>query len=61
MSRDHRDKPGGHNNQYYGAGNRWVKFYKKHCRRVTRARERQDLQRGIEPPPTYPIERSYID
>lgn len=42
MSRDYRDKPGGHapGKWYLANGSRWVQFMKRQCRRNVRAKLR---------------------
>lgn len=61
MSRDYRDKPGGHDNKYCGGSGDWIKFAKQHSRRSARAKAKQALREGHEPEPIYPIELQYID
>ena len=62
MSRDYRDKRGGHRTRWgWSAGSAFVKHAKRSARKVSRASAKAALQHGDEPCPTYPIERAYID
>lgn len=63
MSRDYRDKPGGHapGKWYLANGSRWVRFMKRQCRRNARAKVKDALRHGMEPQPRYPVERVYLD
>lgn len=60
MSRDYRDQSGGHPNKFY-INNRGHSSFAKQCSRRARRKATQDLQRGQEPQPTYPVEREYFD
>lgn len=59
MSRDYRDKPGGHTNKTMVTSSP-TEFY-KNCRRQARRQAKQALRQGIEPDPKYPIETEYWD
>lgn len=63
MSRDYRDKRGGHDSGrwFIKAGSDWVKFKKRQCRKDARAKAKDDLRHGREPQPRYRIERVYLD
>ena len=63
MSRDYRDKPGGHaSGTWYRANeSNWVRYMKTQCRRIARHKAKNDLRNDREPQPRYPIERIYLD
>lgn len=62
MSRDYRDKRGGHSTRWHWtAGSSFVKYAKRRARKSARQQAKADLRRGNEPAPIYPIEREYID
>lgn len=61
MSRDYRDKRGGHySGKFYIDDSNHAEFAKQ-CRRIARHKAKQSLREGEEPEPMYPIERVYFD
>lgn len=63
MSRTYKDMPwgqGGQRRKYWAseAGHAW---FTRNCRRVARAKAKNDLRNGREPQPVYPVEREYFD
>ena len=63
MSRTDKDLPfylGGNRHKYWTLPTGHAKFTRQ-VRRMARAREKQDMRRGVEPAPIYPVERSYFD
>lgn len=62
VSRDYRDKRGGHTRGRYAccAVAKHAEFTRE-CRRNGRHNAKQALRRGEEPEPMYPRERDYFD
>ena len=55
MSRDRRDKQGGHSNQFYfGVKPGTVKALRRRGHKQERQRAKRDLEQRIEPAPIYP-------
>ena len=62
MSRDYRDKQGGHTNQFYvGFKPGTVKALRRLGHKQVRQCAKRDLAQRIEPAPTYPQETTYFD
>ena len=62
MSRDHRDKLGGHGNQFYvGFKPGTVKALRRLGHKQARQRAKRDLEQSVEPAPIYPLETTYFD
>ena len=62
MSRDYRDKSGGHTNQFYSnfkPGT--VKALRRMGHKQVRQRAKRDLEQRVEPAPIYPQERTCFD
>ena len=62
ISRDYRDKQGGHTNQFYvGFKPGTVKALRRVGHKRARQRAKQALNQNIEPDPIYPQETTYFD
>lgn len=61
MSRDYRDKRGGHYSGKFMIREDGHAEFAKQCRRNGRHNAKQALRRGEEPEPMYPRERDYFD
>ena len=59
MSRTDKDR-GWASKWYCGSPKAWAKFYRS-CRRIARAKAKDDLRNGREPAPRYPVEYAYFD
>lgn len=63
MSRTYKDRPfrlGGNRHPYFTSESAHA-WFTRNCRRVARAKARNDLRNGREPQPVYPVEREYFD
>ena len=63
MSRTHKDAPyelGGHRHKYC-TGVNYHAWFTRQCRRAARAKAKDDLRKGREPQPVYPVESGYYD
>lgn len=62
MSRDHRDKQGGHSNQFYfGVKPGTVRALRRIGHKQERQRAKRDLEQRVEPAPIYPQKTTYFD
>lgn len=61
MSRDNRDKRGGHYSGKFAISEKGHADFARDCRRATRRAAKQDLRNTGDPAPRYPSDKFYFD
>lgn len=61
MSRDYRDKRGGHYSARFMISEKGHAEFARECRRSARRKAKIDLRRTGDPAERYPVERMYYD